>query len=473
MNKVKLILIFLFAVNMPAFALIRNVPSQYSTIQSAINASLNHDTILVQPGSYFENLNFRGKNIVLTSRYYQNNDYSFIHTTIINGSTPQYPDSGSCVIICSNEDSTAVLQGFSITGGTGTKWTDEHGAGLYREGGGILIQYAKPVIQHNIIHGNQTPSGGVSSTGGGGVRIGDSYPRFLNNVITNNTGRYGAGIVLNYTGGEYRNNIVYKNYGSLDYGAGSGLWINGSFSRPVLVENNTIAFNTALSGTAGVYSFGAPATLRNNIVWGNMAVSSVQISGSGLTVRYCNVQGGFSGAGNINTDPMFDSTNYYLRSSSPCIDKGDSSTVYNDPQDPGNPGLAKWPARGTLRNDMGAYGGPMSSVIANTTVGVNNGMQTLIPSELTLYQNYPNPFNPKTVIKFEIEKSNFVTLKVYDALGKEVAVLVNEYKTVTGGSGNFEVEFDVSSAGGLTSGIYFYTLKAGEFSETKRMMLLK
>lgn len=470
MNKAKLILIFLLVINLPAIALIRNVPSQYNTIQSAINACSDHDTILVQPGTYFENINFRGKDIVLTSRYYQNNDYSFIHSTIINGSTPLYPDSGSCVIICSYEDSTTVLQGFTITGGTGTKWMDEHGAGLYREGGGILMQYAAPVIQHNIIQGNQTPSGGVVSTGGGGIRIGDSYPRFYNNVITNNTGRYGAGIVLNYTGGEYRNNIVYKNFGSLDYGAGSGLWINGSYSRPVLVENNTIAFNTALGGTAGVYSFGAPATLRNNIVWGNTAVSSVQISGSGLTVRYCNVQGGFSGAGNINSDPMFDSTNYYLRSTSPCIDKGDSSTVYNDPQDPGNPGQAMWPARGTLRNDMGAYGGPVSSVIANTTVGVIHNSQTINPDEITLFQNYPNPFNPKTIIRFQLKNVNYVSLKVYDALGKEVAILVNEIKSATEGQVNYEIEFDGS---GLTSGIYFYTLKAGEFSETKRMILLK
>jgi len=466
---VKKIFLYLFSIaafNQAAFALIINVPSQYSTIQSAINASSDHDTILVQPGTYTENINFRGKNIVLTSRFYQNNDYSFIHSTIINGGNPVYPDTGSCVIICSNEDSTAVLQGFTITGGTGTKWMDEHGAGLYREGGGILIQYSSPIIQHNIIRDNQTVTGGVSSTGGGGIRIGDSYPRVYNNIITNNTGRYGAGVVLNYTGGEYKNNLIYKNYGSLDYGAGSGLWINGSYSRPVNVINNSIVFNTALSGTAGVYSLGAPATLRNCIVWGNTAVSNNQISGSSLTVRYCNVMNGFSGAGNINSDPLFDSTNYYLSSNSTCVDKGDSSLIYEDPQDPGNPSLAKWPARGFLRNDIGAYGGPLSSIIANTTVPVINNTETLNPEKYILYQNYPNPFNPKTIISYSCKSPGNVTLTIYNVQGKEIETAVNEFKN----PGRYSIEFN---ADGYSSGIYYYTLKAEDFTDTKKMLLLK
>lgn len=86
-------------------------------------------------------------------------------------------------------------------------------------------------------------------------------------------------------------------------------------------------------------------------------------------------------------------------------------------------------------------------------------------------QNYPNPFNPSTTIKFSIPTSDFVTLKVYDILGNEVATLVNEYKP----AGNFEVEFDSHSIGGrdLSNGIYFYKFQAGSFVETKKMSLLK
>lgn len=83
-----------------------------------------------------------------------------------------------------------------------------------------------------------------------------------------------------------------------------------------------------------------------------------------------------------------------------------------------------------------------------------------------LFQNYPNPFNPKTNIEFRIANSGFVSLKVYDVLGNEIATLVNEEKP----AGKYEVEFDAES---LTSGIYFYKLQAGDYNQTRKMILLK
>ncbi|HMR40187.1 MAG TPA: T9SS type A sorting domain-containing protein [Ignavibacteria bacterium] len=457
----------LISFNTESRATIINVPSQHAAIQDAINASTDSDTVLVQPGTYIENINFRGKNIVLTSLFYQNNNYSFIQSTIIDGSNPVFPDSASCVIFNNHEDSSAVLQGFTLTGGTGTKWQDEHGAGLFREGGGILVQYSAPVIKFNIISGNNAVTGGVVSTGGGGIRIGDSYVRFHNNVVMNNSARYGAGIVLNYTGGEYKNNLICKNFDSRDYGAGSGIWINGSFNRSILIENNTIASNSCISSTPGVYSFGGAAgTLKNNIIWGNYGGNASQISGSVLTVRYCDVQGGWNGAGNMNVDPEFDSTNYYLKNTSPAIDKGDSSLIFNDPENSGNPGQALWPALGTVRNDMGAYGGGLSHVISNTVVSVNNFSSLSDPEGFKLYQNYPNPFNPETVISYELQASNHVKLLVYDILGNEVATLVNEKLS----PGTYFVKWNAS---GFTSGIYYYTLKSGEKIESKKMLLIK
>ncbi len=468
MKILKLICIIVLALSLNAKATIRNVPAQYATIQSGINASVNLDTVLVQPGTYFENINFRGKNIVLTSRYYQNNDYTYVQSTIINGSTPLQPDTASCVIFHNNEDSTTVLQGFTITGGSGTKWTDEHGAGLYREGGGILVALCTPVIQNNIITGNHCIPGGVMSTGGGGMRIGDCYGRVYNNLISNNSARYGAGIVLNYSGGEYKNNVIYKNFGSEDFGAGSGMWLNSNYSRPRIIENNTIVANTAVTGIPGILGFsGVQAFIRNNIVWGNKSDNSaLQLSGGSLTVRYCDVQGGFAGGGNININPEFDSTNYYLKSSSPCIDKGDSSIIYNDPSDPGNPDNAKWPSRGTVRNDLGAYGGPGSKVISNSVVGIQNQNGLFSPHRFYLSQNYPNPFNPETVIRFSLPEKGFANIKIYNSLGKEVSVLVNQSLN----AGSYEVEWNASA---LPSGIYFYRLSAGEFSETKKMNLIK
>jgi hypothetical protein len=88
------------------------------------------------------------------------------------------------------------------------------------------------------------------------------------------------------------------------------------------------------------------------------------------------------------------------------------------------------------------------------------------PKDFSLSQNYPNPFNPNTLIKYQIPEVSFVTLKVYDVLGNEVATLVNEEKPV----GSYKFEF---SASNLPSGIYFYQLTAGKFIETKKMILIK
>ncbi|MBV6477945.1 MAG: hypothetical protein HGGPFJEG_00690 [Ignavibacteria bacterium] len=95
--------------------------------------------------------------------------------------------------------------------------------------------------------------------------------------------------------------------------------------------------------------------------------------------------------------------------------------------------------------------------ISNNEIDLNN---------FQLQQNYPNPFNPVTTIKYNLVKNSFVTLKVFDMLGKEIKTLVSEYQS----TGIKEINFDAS---GLTSGVYFYSISAGDFSDVKKMMLLK
>jgi len=90
----------------------------------------------------------------------------------------------------------------------------------------------------------------------------------------------------------------------------------------------------------------------------------------------------------------------------------------------------------------------------------------MIPTEYSLTQNYPNPFNPVTHLEFGISKLGFVSLKVYDVLGREIKTLVNEIKP----AGRFKIEFDGSN---FASGVYFYRLEAGDFVQTKRMVLIK
>jgi hypothetical protein len=93
-----------------------------------------------------------------------------------------------------------------------------------------------------------------------------------------------------------------------------------------------------------------------------------------------------------------------------------------------------------------------------------------IPTDFVLHQNYPNPFNPSTSIEYRVGSSEYVTLKVYDILGNEIATLVNEYKP----AGEYEIEFNTSSIKHHTSsGVYFYQLKAMAYLETKKMLLIK
>ncbi len=107
----------------------------------------------------------------------------------------------------------------------------------------------------------------------------------------------------------------------------------------------------------------------------------------------------------------------------------------------------------------------VGSVTYDPTVSVD-GQQTPLPVEFALEQNYPNPFNPVTTISYQLPVTSPVRLVVHDMLGREVAVLVREKKE----PGNHEVRFDGS---GLSSGVYFYRMKAGDFVQTRRLLLLK
>jgi hypothetical protein len=101
-------------------------------------------------------------------------------------------------------------------------------------------------------------------------------------------------------------------------------------------------------------------------------------------------------------------------------------------------------------------------------VGINEEYKIRLPFDIRLFQNYPNPFNPTTVISYQLPEKNFVTIKVYDILGREITTLVNEYKE----AGNYKVEFSADKYQ-LSSGVYFYTLKAGKNYVIKKMMLIK
>ena len=542
-----------------------HVPTDYSTIQEAIDAAMNGNTILVADGTYYENINYKGKAITIASHFLIDGDSTHIENTIINGSQPSHPDTGSVVTFNSGEDTTSILCGFTITGGTGTNLLSvipvrKFGGGIcaiysgmkvinniiefnvldntgdvLAEGGGIGVGSSDSInciIEGNIIRNNSINSvsttyvcqggglralaygniwiinnkicdntvtgrwaydGGISfndfetglankwivsnvisgnevngtvESGGGGTSIYETSVNLKNNLIVNNAAENGGGLLIETTFEELKLNgrsgittPIQATYQKLKT-------LNQSAS---IIENNTIVNNTADEYGGGLYIIGPPPHLMNCILWGNEARVQSQVYGS-ADIQYSNVEGGYAGEGNINEYPIFDDSIYcVLNTHSPCVDMGNPDPMYNDVEDPQNAGFPFLPARGTLTNDMGCFGGPNSlwCTCWNIPVSVKlNETTDGLPSEFTLSQNYPNPFNPTTTINYGISKLTFVELKVYDIIGREVATLINEEQD----SGYYEIIFNASQ---LSSGIYFYQLKAGSFVETKKMILIK
>jgi len=118
----------------------------------------------------------------------------------------------------------------------------------------------------------------------------------------------------------------------------------------------------------------------------------------------------------------------------------------------------------------GGYNGTATNVFqvigCGPSITGNSTILSTTPKSYSLSQNYPNPFNPTTKISFSLPKNSDVKLVVFDILGKEVATLVNDYRT----AGTHQVEFNASN---LASGVYLYRIEAGEFRDVKRMMLIK
>lgn len=105
------------------------------------------------------------------------------------------------------------------------------------------------------------------------------------------------------------------------------------------------------------------------------------------------------------------------------------------------------------------------AIAGNTFIGIKP-ISTEVPAEFSLQQNYPNPFNPSTIIRFLIKDSRSVSLKIFDVIGKEVTTLVNEQLK----AGEYEINWDASA---YASGIYYYKLVTDNFSDTKKMVLIK
>ncbi|OGO12498.1 MAG: hypothetical protein A2Y53_01815 [Chloroflexi bacterium RBG_16_47_49] len=312
------------------------------------------DTCQVNPGTYIENIDFLGKNIVLKS-------YSGPEVTIIDGNA-----SGSVVTLHGGENQNAVLDGFTIRNGYAP-----NGGGIYcyngvsptiinniitqntatSEGGGIAARNASfPTIRNNIISENTAFSGDAWYGSGGGIHIisASNVPIIDKNIIKANTASYrGGGITIDVSVAIITNNIIIGNNAA----RGGGIAIQSGASSTI--TNNTIVGNKALTSAfwpgygGGVFMRDrATTTITNTILWGNdapfgpeIALNSYAPPDSSVTISYSDVEGGQSavfvepgntlnwGSGMINEDPLFvdAANNDFHLTGGPCINTGDNN----------------------------------------------------------------------------------------------------------------------------------------------------
>jgi len=233
-----------------------HVPADYSTIQDGINEASYNDTVLVAEGTYYENINFIGKPLIVASEFIMDGDTNHISNTIINGSQQVNPDLGSVVTFSPESDTTSVLCGFTITGGTGTLVA---AAGNARLGGGVLFSSGGKLI-NNHIENNIISNEGWAS--GGGVFAGgplDPLPWVVlrNNRINNNKAisssdqGTGGGIEVWFNLVMENNQLSFNEATGAYRGDGGGARISGNFGYiDVTISNNVFTHNKAKSNSA-------------------------------------------------------------------------------------------------------------------------------------------------------------------------------------------------------------------------------
>ncbi|MBC8192505.1 MAG: T9SS type A sorting domain-containing protein [Candidatus Marinimicrobia bacterium] len=462
------------------------VPGAFASIQAAIDYAIDGDTLLVAAGTYYENINYLGKDIVVVSE-------SGSELTIIDGSLEET----STVLMANGESQAAVLDGFTIQQGIGFL---KYGAGsTERFGGGVCVRFVSSPTLRNLIISNNSSVGDGASAGGIGIAFA-SESLLENIIIQNNTAVYGGGLFV-YEAAPILQNVTIRYNSGTGTGGGAGFESSTPSINNIVVHNNTAAAgggglffleeceaiinratiygNNGGNGGGGILSIDDNNLyVINSICWGN---TPNQIQSyiyapenwieSHIGVAYSDIQGGRNRLRLLSTELLFYENNlaasplfsapglgdFSLAEGSLCIDAGIANYIWNGET------LIDLSATEYIGSapDMGAYESEYTVSVAGE----------LLPEIFTLDQNYPNPFNPTTTISYSVPEQSTVTLIVFDIRGQELVTLQNDIQA----AGNYKVQWNGMDQRGnsLSTGVYFCRLNAGSYSQTIKMVYLR
>jgi len=323
------------------------VPLHYKTVQAAIDAAGEMDIILESTGIYDENISFKGKTVVLRSRFGP-------RTTILNGKFK-----GPVVTFQGGEKKGTVLEGFTIVNGTGRT------EGFYTLGGGIYCRNASPllsdiVFRGNVVSGSFALGGGaylaggspvvsrcsftsnIASTWGGGLCTDNSSAHILSSTFMDNYADQGGGLMCSGGSVKVLNSVFLRNKAR----TGGGIYCNLDMKNEKIFTNNTIVENSAAAFGGGFCSASDTSILANNILWNNHAVKGSEIHvgrdcgiciPSKVTISHSLVKGGQAssyaeqgatlnwGSGMIDGNPLLADireNDVHITYGSPCRNKG-------------------------------------------------------------------------------------------------------------------------------------------------------